>query len=657
MEDDGGIQRDREESTMDVSADDDRLFGDRTDGDNGGGEGNESSGDHAAPPDDTETQGTRATLNVEAEAARLQSLCLWAREGLLTARQADELARLKAGDAIGGVRLAEADVDHGSDTDERLIQRYARMWKRLDDARACVAFLALALAAWPPTLVDVERVYRDIEAAHRRRYSISGDDPNAADTLIAYLAAEARAGHPCPGDILADALGQAVLRAMTVGVAMSKRWPHCPDPFGGRPVPRHVHGAGCVSSSSPASGDFDYFLLVARRSDTAEAVLLSVPDDGDARAIAGVSLLHEIPCDRKAPTMPLDPTGLCPCVRPYAAFLPAFLGSVASVLHIPTTALDNGDDAQSYVLADGIWQLVSALQPMPSLFDAPRKVVDVIDAIDDSPYAWRQAEQLCGIRIEPGQLALALSLAVGERAAAAIDLPMASLADMAGSVYAGPLDTPAMCAEAMALVATHIWRRVCAGAADARGQLPNADRLVGVALALGIVPSDAERAVPEFLCGRLMEPVVQAMMRARGFGTVANVPMADASTCTLGAYAAEAMGVAARLSPDDNPVGDTIILAEVIQQRGGHIDTHEDLSSNYALACAFARTLWPSASAAERDAWTRLYGADPASRPDPADAALLIQLALRMGIRVDDHHRDTAAALCGLLALAVHWPT
>ncbi|AJF97010.1 hypothetical protein TW95_gp0276 [Pandoravirus inopinatum] len=606
-----------------------------------------------------------AGLDVEAEAAALDALCYWTRENIIRPDQEVELARLKAGDVLGDVRLADADPAHGSATDTQLIERYRRMWRRLADSDACVAHMSTVASGWPPTLADVERAYRDLDAAYRRRCHGSnpaGDsEDDTAQTLIAYLAAEARAGRPYPGDILADAVVRTLERSSSTLVA-SQRWPHYPDPFGGRSVPRHVHGPACVASGEV---DADYFVLAVCRSETAEAVLMSVPEGGRARAIAGASLLHDVSHKRIAASMPVDVTGLCRCVRPYATMLPTFLGAVATVLHRPAYGPpedgieeDQDHDDDDDVIADGAWHVSSAMQAMPSLYDAPRSVVQAVDEIDDRPYAWRQAEQLCGLLIEPGQLALALSLAAGARAATMVDPPASSLADMAAAAYDGPLDAPGMCAEAGALVAARIWRRICAGSADDTGRLPGGGRLVEVALALDLAPTDAERAVPELLCGRLIEPIVRATMRARGMGMVGDVQPTDASSHTLGALTVRGMAIAARLAPENDPMtSGAMVLADAIAQRGGCVDLDRDLSNSHRLAEVFTRTLWPSAGGDECDAWERLYAADHTSRPDPADVALLEALASRMGIPVDDHHQVTAGALCGLLALAVHWPS
>lgn len=608
-------------------------------------------------PDSAAPGPVRAHLDVKAEVAALDALCYWARERIIRPDQEDELERLKAGDVLGGVRLADADPAHGSDTDTRLIERYRRMWQRLADSKACIAHMSGVASAWPPTLADVERAYRDLDAAHRRlchrgdRTCDGEDDP--AQTLIAYLAAEARAGHPYPGDILADAVSRALKRSNTL--IASRRWPHYPDPFGGRLVPRHVHGPACVS---PGEIDMDYFVVVACRSDTAEAVLMGVPEVGRARAIAGASLLHEAPPECVAASMPVDATDLCRCVRPYVAMLPAFLGAVATALHGPVLVLPpaDGTKGEDDAVADGAWHVSSAMQAMPSLYDAPRSVVQAVDEIDARPYAWRQAEQLCGLWLEPGQLALALSLAAGTRAATTVDLPASSLADRAAAVYDGPLDAPGLCAEAGALVAARIWRRVCADGADGTGRLSDAERLVEIALALDLAPTDAERAVPELLCGRLIEPIVRATMRARGMGMVGDVHTPDTSGHTLGALTVQAMAIAARLAPEEDPrTSGAVVLADAITQRGGRVNP--DITHSHSLAHVLTRTLWPSADRDERDAWARLYAADPTSQPDPADADLMEALALRMGIPADDHHRATAGALCGLLALAVHWPS
>ncbi|AJF97015.1 hypothetical protein TW95_gp0281 [Pandoravirus inopinatum] len=235
---------------------------------------------------------THAVLDVEAEEAVLVTLCHWAREGLLTPEQGVELARLKAGDILDGVRLADISPAHGSHTDGRLVMRYARMWSHLADSRACIAFLSSRVDAWPPTLADVEQAYRDLDDAYRERCRThDGDDDNdnneegeenAGQSLIAYLIDDARAGDPYPGDMLADALDQALQR-MATGT-MSQRWPQYRDPFAGRSVPRHVHGSGCVSST--AEGDLDYYVVVAHRSDTVEAVLLAVTKGSGACAVA-----------------------------------------------------------------------------------------------------------------------------------------------------------------------------------------------------------------------------------------------------------------------------------------------------------------------------------------------------------------------------------
>ncbi|QBZ81586.1 hypothetical protein pclt_cds_1000 [Pandoravirus celtis] len=543
--------------------------------------------------------------------------------------------------------------------------RYARMWSHLADSRACIAFLSSRVDAWPPTLADVEQAYRDLDDAYRERCRThDGDDDNdnneeeeenAAQSLIAYLIDDARAGDPYPGDMLADALGQALQR-MAAGV-MSQRWPQYRDPFAGRSVPRHAHGSGCVSST--AEGDLDYYVVVARRSDTVEAVLLAVIEGSGACAVAGASLLHEAPCDRIAASMPVDVAGLCPSVRPYAFLLPTFLGAIANVLHIaPQPAVDEDAMGSGEVIISGARHVADSLQPLPSLFDMPRSVIAALDEIDDRVYAWRQPDELGGLWIEPGQLALALSLAAGARAAGAVDPPPSSLADRAAAVYDGPLDAPGLCADAAALIAARIWRRVCADAADDMGRLPGAERLVDVALALDVAPTDVERAVPELLCGRLIEPAVRAMVRARGLGIVADVQTMDTSGHpALDPPVIEAMGVAARLAPEDDPTSNGVmVLADVIARQGGRVDVERDLSCSHRLAGALTRTLWPSASIDERAAWARLYAADPASHPDPPDVALLEALASRMGIQVGDHHRATAGALCGLLALAVHWP-
>ncbi|AGO83102.1 hypothetical protein pdul_cds_880 [Pandoravirus dulcis] len=608
-------------------------------------------------PDSAAPGPVHAHLDVKAEVAALDALCYWARERIIRSDQEDELERLKAGDVLGDVRLADADPTHGSDTDTQLIERYRRMWQRLADSKACVAHMSTVASGWPPTLADVERAYRDLDAAYRRRCHggdhIGDGEDDPARTLITYLAAEARAGHPYPGDILADAVSRALERSNTL--ITSRRWPQYPDPFGGRLVPRHAHGSACVSSGDI---DVDYFVLVACRSDTAEAVLMGVPEAGRARAIAGASLLHEAPPECVAASMPVDATDLCRCVRPYVAMLPAFLGAVAAALHKPVLVLPSEDRVkeEDVALADGAWHVSSAMQAMPSMYDAPHSVIQAVDEIDDRPYAWRQAEQLFGLRLEPGQLALALSLAAGTRAATMVDLPASSLADRAATAYDGPLDAPGLCAEAGALVAARIWRRVCADGADGKGQLPDGERLIEIALALDIAPTDAERAVPELLCGRLIEPIVRATMRARGMGMVGDVRVPDASGHTLGALTVQGMAIAARLAPEEDPrTSGAVVLADAITQRGGHVDP--GITHSHSLAEVLTRTLWPSANRDECDAWARLYAADPTSRPDPDDAALMEALASRMGIPVDDHHRATAGALCGLLALAVHWPS
>lgn len=611
-------------------------------------------------PDSTAPGPARAHLDVEAEAAALDALCYWARERIIRPDQEDELERLKAGDVLDGVRLADADQTHGSDTDTQLIERYRRMWRRLADSKACIAHMSTVASGWPPTLADVERAYRDLDAAYWRRChggDRTGDgEDDPAQTLIAYLAAEVRAGHPYPGDILADAVSRALERPHTL--ITSRRWPQYPDPFDGRSVPRHVHGSVCVS---PGDVDMDYFVLVACRSDAAEAVLMGVPEGGRARAIAGASLLHGASHKHIAASMPVDVTGLCRCVRRHASMLPAFLGAVATVL--PRRAYrsheNNGqedDDGGGDVLADGAWHVSSAMQVMPSLYDAPHSVIQAIDEIDDRPYAWRQAELLDGLWIEPGQLALALSLTAGARAATTVDPPALSLADRAAAVYDGPLDAPGLCTEAAALVAARIWRRVCADDADGKGQLPHGERLIEIALALDIAPTDAERAVPELLCGRLIEPIVRATMRARGMGMVGDVQVPDVSGHALGALTVQGMAIAARIAPEEDPrTSGAMVLADAITQRGGHVDPN--ITHSHSLAEVLTRALWPSANRDERDAWTRLYAVDPTSRPDPGDAALMEALASRMGISVGDHHRATAGALCGLLALAVRWPS
>nr|UMO78375.1 hypothetical protein [Pandoravirus belohorizontensis] len=611
-------------------------------------------------PDSAAPGPVRAGLDVDAEAAALDALCYWDRENIIRPDQEAELERLKAGDVLGGVRLADADPAHGSGSDTQLIERYRSMWRRLADREACITHMSTVASGWPPTLADVERAYRDLDAAYRRR--CRGGDPigdgedDAAQSLIAYLAAEARAGHPYPGDILADAVVRTLERSSSTLIA-SRRWPHYPDPFGGRSVPRHVHGAACVESGQV---DADYFVLAVCRSDTAEAVLVSVPESGRARAIAGASLLHDVSHKRIAASMPVDVTGLCRCVRPYVTMLPAFLGAVATVLHRPAYGSpdDNGQEEEEDddVIADGAWHVSSAMQTMPSLYDAPRSVIRAVDEIDDRPYAWRQAEQLRGLWIEPGQLALAISLAAGTRAATMVDPPVSSLADRAAAAYDGPLNAPGLCAEAGALVAARIWRHVSAGGADGMGRLPEGERLVEIALALDLAPSEAERAAPELLCGRLIEPIVRATMRARGMGMVGDVKVTDVSGHTLGALTVQGMAIAARLAPEEDPrTSGAMVLADAITRRGGHVDP--GITHSHRLAEVLTRTLWPSADRGECSAWARLYAADPTSRPDPDDVALMEALASRMGIPVDDHHRATAGALCGLLALAVRWPS
>ncbi|AGO85404.1 hypothetical protein psal_cds_1145 [Pandoravirus salinus] len=627
---------------------------DRSDDGGEGGEDNQCDGDDRG----ADESDARGRLNVEAEVAALRALCHLAREGTPRPEQEAELARLKAGDVIGDVRLGDVDPAHGHYVDVRMIERYERMWSHLAASEACTAHMSTVASGWPPTLADVEQAYRDLDGAYRRRYRggdhTGGEDPSQA--LIVYLVAEARAGYWSPGDILVDALVRTLERSASTMIA-SRHWPHCPDPFGGRSVPRHVHGSACVLSDEI---DVDYFVLVARRSDTAEAVLVAVPEAGRAHAIAAASLLHGSPHDRAAASMPVDAAGTCRCVRPCASMLPAFLGAVATVLRKPASALhpEDGIGERDVAIADGARHVSFAVQAIPSLYDAPRGVIQALHEIDDGPYAWRQAEQLCGLWIEPGQLALALSLAAGARAATMVDPPASSLTDMAAAAYEGPLDAPGMCDEAKALVATRIWRRVCSTAADAMGRLPDGERLIDVALALGVAPTDAERAVPELLCGRLIEPAVRAMVRARGLGIVTDVQTMDApDRRVLDVPAVQAMGVAARLAPDDDPTSNGVmVLADVIARQGGRVDVGRDLASSHHLAEALTRTLWPSASPDERAAWARLYAADPTSRPDPTDVALMEALALRMGIALGDHHRATAGALCGLLALAVHWP-
>ncbi|AVK74804.1 hypothetical protein pqer_cds_382 [Pandoravirus quercus] len=580
----------------------------------------------------------RVDIDVAGETAALEALCEAARQGSLTRDQEARLARFRAGDAIGGVPLATTDPAGGSDTDAEMIDRYEHMWKGLARSFTCAFVLSARLSEWPPTPVDIEDAYRDMDHPQ----------PDVPDLFVSYLVGQARAGyHYCVGRLLVDALVCALERTLIDHV--SARWPGFADPFAGRAVPRTTDGHG--DGDKPSTVVADHFMVAAARQDTTEVVLITVTEDGAARAVAGASLVDGTPRDEIAVSVPVDVTGLCGGVCAYARFLPFFLGAIAAHFQYesqPAARPAVGPDT------NGVFNLVYALQEMPSLFDVPHNVVRVLDDLDAAPQVWWEAKVLCAW-IEPGQLALALSLAAGAQAVAAVDFSLPpSLADIAAVAYAGPLDAPGLCAEAAARVAVQIWRRVCASKADDEGRLPGAARLVEAAAALDVVPNASERLVPELLCGRLIEPVISVMGRARGLGPLARPP--DARTDALDVAAVEAMGRASRLAADVDP-GLGGVMAGAVEKLGGRLDAAKDLGTGHRLAQALTQTLWPSADHDERAAWARLYAADPDSAPAPDDIALLSGLASRMGIEVNGHHRATAGALCGLLALAVHLPS
>ncbi|AGO84083.2 hypothetical protein psal_cds_392 [Pandoravirus salinus] len=582
----------------------------------------------------------RTDIDVAGETAALEALCEAARQGTLTCDQETRLARFRAGDALGGVPLATTDAEGGTDTDAAMVDRYEHMWKGLARSFACVFLLSARLSEWPPTLVDIEDAYRRVDHPQ----------PDVPDLFVSYLVGQARAGyHFCVGRLLVDALECALERTLIDHA--SARWPGFADPFAGRAVPRTTGGHG--GDDDPVTV-VDYFVVAAAREDTTEVVLITVAEDGAARAVAGASLVDGTPRDQIAVSVPVGVAGLCGDVHAYARFLPSFLGAIAARFQYesqPATARPAVEPD-----TNGVLNLVHALQEMPSLFDVPRAIVRVLDDLDAAPQVWWEAKVMCAW-IEPGQLALALSLAAGAQAVAAVDLSLPlSLADAAAAAYAGPLDAPGLCAEAAARVAVQIWRRVCASKADDEGRLPGAGRLVEAAVALGAVPSASERLVPELLCGRLVEPAIRAMGRARGLAPPARPPAARIDA--LDAAAIDAMGRASRLAADLDPtVGGVVAMAGTVEKLGGRLDAVEDLGTGHRLAQALTRMLWPSADHDERAAWARLYAADPESTPAPDDIALLSGLASRTRIKVNDHHRATAGALCGLLALAVHLPS
>jgi hypothetical protein len=592
----------------------------------------------------------RVQLYVADEVNKLEALCQSARSGQLSPGDKSRLERLREGDAVGGVSLSSIDTANDSNTDESFVERYERLWSGIAESRECVALLSLVGGDWPPTPADVEHVYRATDHT----------GTGAPGLFVRYLVAQARDGlHLYVTRLLADALVCARERLPIDG--RPQRWPGFVEPFKGREMP-------CAAATDPTRAAVDYFITVADRCDTVEVILAATAPvdpaaaagatDGDrsfgAYAVAGLSLASGTSCDRIVASMPIDVERLCGEVRPLARFLPAFLGAIAAHYQ------GSPKPAEWPLVAsetDGVDHALVVLRDMPSFFDVPRHVADALLRVDPDERTWHEARLSCAW-FDSGQLALAVSMAAGAKAAASLERTetcLPSLAEMAAAAYEGPLDSPVLCAEAASIAAVCAWRRACADEADDWGRLPQAHRLVEAAVALGVIPTEAEESTPERLCGRLVEPAVLALMRARAVHAPA-APRDWVERARWHQPIVNAMGRASRLPSDlDLDNGQMAVIAGAIQEyAGGDPDAYQDLETGREAAEILTKILWPRPTVGEYAAWTRLYAADPLSEPHPDDVVTLSRLASRMGINVLDSHRETAGALCGLLALAVH---
>jgi len=248
-----------------------------------------------------------------------------------------------------------------------------------------------------------------------------------------------------------------------------------------------------------------YYVLVSRSDDHQTAALVAVLPSPNPRIRTKASAAMVTVTQRRGSgdargyvvqgSPDVDPS-VAPGLAPYAGALAWFMGLLASP---DIVAQDGGQIPVGVADYDGALRTYNRTDPV-TWEDVPTVVAEPVmnvyrwNAPDAFAYDWGEgAHEIRGGWIGECDLVNDVRIALGE--------------------YAADQSVPLMSGEWATSGAPQgfdIWQRTCsASPVQPSGGLPGADRLFDAAAALGVTPSEAQRATPELLCADLALPAVR----------------------------------------------------------------------------------------------------------------------------------------------------
>lgn len=456
--------------------------------------------------------------NADASIADLEALCTRVSDGSADAADLREMLRLALGGAIGGAGSAwrAAERPNATTSCGPVVDTYRHLWRTLarPEHTAALGVVLSMSSAWPPTFADVVRAYAGLDTE---------DDPALGHLYLLQKRIEDRPLTEIVGALVQSIDAAARRRAILGAIGYSPSQSFA-DPFAGTDwVDARVQGC---------NPNVSYFILESDGDeDTRMALFAVTPQSGTATLVATAAIPYCLPTTRARPFDVLSRVDAGPlasiaarprvteALAPYAESLTLFLAALAS----PEPCQLYEDEEETYAddiertslllepTPAGAQQIKATMVPLPSEFDLPDPVRDLIDdnyanAEDD----WYSAP-MRGAWMDECRLVIALRLFEGQVRARAESRRYApqNLVDFAARAYTGPLRTGMAPDEVLDHAADYAWQGVCAAPALPSGHLAGADRLLDVALLWGVQPDATEIARPEFLCGRLAQAAAE----------------------------------------------------------------------------------------------------------------------------------------------------